>query len=101
MCSVCSEARCEARCAAQAGPAYTLHQVEAASSLAVEDIPGTVDLASCSSNTDTNHSNHHTVPVVVECGPPPAPWSQRPHSILKQRRVTPGAGAGSKHRVRV
>ena len=92
------EARCEARCAAQAGPAYTLHQVEAASSLALEDIPVMVDLASCSSNTDTNH---HTVPVVVECGPPPAPWSQRPHSILKQRRVTPGAGAGSKHRVRV
>ena len=77
--------------------------MEAASSLALEDIPVTVDLASCSSNTDTNHHNnhHHTVPVVVECGPPPAPWSQRPHSILKQRRVTPGAGAGSKHRVRV
>ena len=69
--------------------------MEAASSLALEDIPVMVDLASCSSNTDTD-----TVPVVVECGPPPAPWSQRPHSILKQRRVTPGAGAASKHRVR-
>ena len=97
MCTVCSEARCAAQ-AGPACPAYTLHQVEAASSLAVEDIPVTVDLASCSSNTDTNH---HTVPVVVECVPPPAPWSQRPHSILKQRRVTPGAGAASKHRVRV
>ena len=100
----------EARCAAQAGPAcpaYTLHHVEAASSLAVEDIPVMVDPASCSSNTDTNNhtdnsnhhhhnNNHHNVPAVVECGPPPAPW---PHSILKQRRVTPGARASSKQRV--
>ena len=45
----------EARCAAQAGPAcpsYTLHHVEAASSIALEDIPVMVDPASCSSNTD-------------------------------------------------
>ena len=108
----------EARCAAQAGPAcpaYTLHHVEAASSLALEDIPVMVDPASCSSNTTTNNhhhnnnnnnnhtdnNNHHNVPVVVECGPPPAPWPQpRPHSILKQRRVTPGARASSKQRVR-
>ena len=97
----------EARCAAQAGPAcpaYTLHHVEAASSLALEDIPVMVDPASCSSNTTTNNhtdnSNHHNVPAVVECGPPPAPWPQpRPHSILKQRRVTPGDRASSKQRV--
>ena len=99
----------EARCAAQAGPAcpaYTLHHVEAASSLALEDIPVMVDPASCSSNTDTNNhhhnnSDHHNVPAVVECGSPPAPWPQpRPHSILKQRRVTPGDRASSKQRVR-
>ena len=93
----------EARCAAQAGPAcpaYTLHHVM-------------VDPASCSSNTTTNNhhhnnnnnnhtdnNNHHNVPAVVECGSPPAPWPQpRPHSILKQRRVTPGDRASSKQRV--